>query len=140
MYSLFEEDDHVIVDVHANIAVRFVLYGEAATQQAQAMPCFSIFAVEFSFDVFSNVRVVTRAKSFQCFDGAHDAHLGHLGVHVIALDPNAAISILPVDVQSVPVVTGYNDGFGAVGAAYAIGLNLGRNNLHHVLIKYEDNK
>ena len=98
------------------------------------MPRFSVFGVEFSFDVLGDVRVVARAETLQRLDGAHHRHLRHLGVHIVALDPDAAVRILPVDVQRVPIVARNDDCLRAVGPAHAIGLNLSCNNFDHVFV------
>ena len=53
--SLFKEDDHVVVDVEADVAVGLVLHGEAAAQDDQAVPRLAEFVIELCLDVLSDI-------------------------------------------------------------------------------------
>ena len=46
MISLFEEHDHVVVDIEADVAVGLVLHGEATSEDDQTMPGLSIVIVK----------------------------------------------------------------------------------------------
>ena len=56
--SLFKEDNHVVVDVQANVAVGLILHGEAATENDQAVPRLPEFVVELRLHILCDVRVV----------------------------------------------------------------------------------
>ena len=66
--SLFKEHDHVVVDVQADVAVGLVLHREATSQDDQAVPRFTEFVIEFSFDILSNIRVIRLTETLKTFD------------------------------------------------------------------------
>ena len=78
------------------------------------MPCFTELVIEFSLNIFGDVRVIRRTEALKSFNDLNDSGLGHLRVHVISLDPYLAVSRTSVNLQSVSVVTCNHDGFGTV--------------------------
>ena len=130
--SLFKENDHVVVDVQANVAVGLILYGEAATENDQAVPRLPEFVVELRLHILCDVRVVRRAEALEALDYRDNGGLGHLSIHVVPLDPDFTIGCATIDLQRVPVVTGHNDGLSAIRAAYTISLHLRCYDFYHV--------
>ena len=73
--SLLKEHNHVVVDIQTYVAVGFVLNGEAAPQQAQAVPCLAVAIIKFCFYVLSDITVIARAETFQRLDSGNHCHL-----------------------------------------------------------------
>ena len=66
--SLFKQNDHIVVNIQADVAVGLIPDGEAASEDDEAMPGLPKFVVELGLDVFCDIRVVRRPKSLQALD------------------------------------------------------------------------
>ena len=129
--SLFKEHNHIVVDVHADVAVRLILNRETAPKQAQTVPRLVIPVVELSLYVLRDVRIVARPETLQRLDRAHHRHLRHLWIHVVPLNPNPPVRILPIDVQRVPVVARHHHRLRPIRAPHSVSLNLSGHYFYH---------
>ena len=132
-HSLLEQNDHVVVNIEADVAVGLILHREAATKDDQAVPRLPKLVIELSLHVLGDVRVIRRPEALQALDHRNHSGLRHLRIHIVSLNPNFAIRGAAVDLEGVAVVTGDNDGFSAVGPSHAVSLHLSGHDFHHFL-------
>ena len=132
LLSLLEKNNHIVIDVEANVAIRLVLHRKTASQNDQTVPSLSELVIKFGLDVFRDVGVVRGAKTLQALDHRDDRGLSHFSIHVVSLDPNFSVCCRTVDLECITVVTGNNNCFSSIGAFDAESLNLRGYNFNHL--------
>ena len=58
LLSLLEKNNHIVINIEANVAIRLVLHREAASEDDQTMPSLSELVIKVRLDVLRNVGVV----------------------------------------------------------------------------------
>ena len=138
--SLFKQNNHVVVNIQADIAVGLILDGKAASENDETMPGLPKFVVEFGLDVFCDIRVVRRPKSLQALDHGNHCCLCHLCIHVVPLNPDLPVGGASINFEGVAVVTSDDDGLGAIGSADAVRLHLRCYYFDHFFFRFKQIK
>ena len=124
LLSLFEEDDHVVVNVEANVAISLILNREATSQNDQAMPGLAKFVVEFRLHVLGDIGIVGGTEALQSFNHRDHGSLCHFCVHIVSFNPDLTIGSPSIDLKCVAIVACNDDCLSAIRSTNAVSLYL----------------